>query len=152
MRSSQEGTLRRQSQQFSSRRIEILCAFILISLLLVMTSCQLTQSAFARTTNNAGAALAAASLTLSDMHQGKVTSAYARSAFANYQSELSGLDQQLPAQKGAPDVSAIQQLLSLYKPAMQVINQPCLDASCVWYPQLISLNRARDAFLKAGES
>jgi hypothetical protein len=119
-------------------------------LLLMTTGCQLTQSGFARTVNNTGAALAAASLTLSDMHEGKVASAYARSAFANYQSELSGLDQQLPAQKGAPNTTLVQQLLSLYRPAMHVIERPCLDTSCNWHTQLTALNRARDAFLKAG--
>jgi len=150
MRSLQEGTPQQQSHRFSSRRTQILCALILVSLLIVTTSCQLTQSAFVRTTNNAGAALAAASLTLSDMHQGKVTSAYARAAFANYQSELSGLDQQLLSQNGAPTPMSVQQLLSVYKPAMQVINQPCLVASCAWRSQLVALNRARDAFLKAG--
>jgi hypothetical protein len=132
--------------------MQILYAFILVFLLLVTTSCQLTQSAFAKTTNNAGAALAAASLTFSDMHQGKVTSAYARAAFANYQSELSGLDQQLLSQNGAPTAMSVQQLLSVYKPAMQVIDQPCLAASCAWHLQLVALNRARDAFLKAGGS
>ncbi|MBV9712347.1 MAG: PRC-barrel domain-containing protein [Ktedonobacteraceae bacterium] len=40
----------------------------------------MTQSAFARTTNNAGAAFAAASQTLNYAHHGKVTAAYARSA------------------------------------------------------------------------
>lgn len=101
-------------------------------------------------TNNTGADFAAASLTFSDMHQGKVTSAYARAAFANYQSELSGLDQQLPSQKGAPSVMSVQQLLNLYKPAMLVIDQPCLDTSCNWRTQLAVLNRASEAFLKAG--
>ena len=84
------------------------------------------------------------------MHQGKVTAAYARAAFANYQSELSGLDQQLPSQTGAPDAASVQHLLRLYKPAMQAINQPCLDASCDWRSQLASLMQASEAFLKAG--
>ena len=152
MRSLQERMPQPQSRWLSSQRMQILCAFIFVSLLLVTTSCQLTQSAFARTTNNAGAALAAASLTLSDMHQGEITSAYARAAFANYQNELSGLDQQLPSQNGAPTPRSVQQLLRVYKPAMQVIDQPCLAASCAWRSQLVALNRARDAFLKAGGS
>ncbi len=160
MRCSQEsafilscfGTIKRRNKENCHWRWQHTAssALILVFLLLMTTSCQLTQSGFARTANNTGAALAAASLTLSDMHQGKVTGAYARSAFANYQSELSGLDQQLPSQKGAPSATSVHQLLGLYQPAMSVINQPCLGTSCDWRSQLTALNRASEAFLKAG--
>ncbi len=114
------------------------------------TSCQIAQSPFARMTTTAGAAFSAASLTLSDVHQGKITSAYAHTAFANYQSELSGLDQQLPSQAGASNTASVHQLLRLYKLAMQAINHPCLDVSCDWRSQRTSLNRASEVFLKAG--
>ncbi len=130
--------------------LHLFCTLILVLLVFLTAGCQLAQSAFVKTTNNAGAAFSAASLTLSYAHQGKVTAAYARAAFANYQSELSGLDQQLPSQSGAPDAASVQQLLRLSNPAMQAINQPCLDASCDWRSQLAALTRASEAFLKAG--
>lgn len=111
----------------------------------------MTQSAFTRAANNAGAAFAAASTTLTYAHTGKLQTAYAQSSFENYQSELSGLDQQLPSQSGAPDKRVIQQLLVLYKLAMQAINQPCLEVSCNWQGQVKALNAASQAFLKAGD-
>src|SRR2546423_13015448 len=77
------------------------CAGPLLLVLLTVTGCQLTQSAFSRTVGNAGAVFSAASTTLSYAHEGKITSAYAQASFVNYQSELDGLDQQLPSQQGA---------------------------------------------------
>jgi len=74
------------------------CAGPLLLVLLTVTGCQLTQSAFSRTVGNAGAVFSAASTTLSYAHEGKITSAYAQASFVNYQSELDGLDQQLPSQ------------------------------------------------------
>ena len=76
--------------------------------------------------------------------------AYASSSFVNYQSELSGLDQTLPAQQGAPDRRTVEHLLNLYKSAMQAVNVPCLDESCDWHAQVAALERASEAFLKAG--
>ncbi len=123
---------------------------LLVPLLLFMTGCQIAQSAFANSASNAGSALAAASATLSYTQEGKITSAYARSSFVNYQSELSGLDQSLPSQHGAPDQHTVQQLLALYKPAIQVVNQPCLESHCDWRAQISILDQASKAFLKAG--
>lgn len=122
----------------------------LLLVLLMTTGCQLTQSTFSRTVGNAGAAFSAASTTLAYAHEGKITSAYAQSSFVNYQSELNGLDQQLPSQQGAPDKRTIQHLLDLYRSAIQAINQPCLQASCHWQAQVAALNRASQAFLMAG--
>ena len=126
------------------------CVGPLLLVLLTVTGCQLTQSAFSRTVGNAGAAFSAASTTLTYAHDGKITSAYAQSSFENYQSELNGLDQQLPSQQGAPDKRTVQHLLDLYRPAMQAINQPCLAGPCNWPAQLVALNRASQAFLMAG--
>src|SRR5690349_16273025 len=67
---------------------------IILLLLLLLTGCQMTQSGFARTANDAGSAFAAASTTLTYAHTGKLTTAYAQTSFENYQSELSGVDQQ----------------------------------------------------------
>jgi hypothetical protein len=74
--------------------------FLLLVFLVMVTGCQVTQSAFTRMAGDAGAAFAAASTTLTYAHQGKITRAYASSAFVNYQSELDGLDQSLPSQQG----------------------------------------------------
>ena len=126
--------------------------FLLPILLLIFTSCQFTQSPFAKTTGDAGAAFAAASTTLSYAHQGKITYAYAASSFVNYQSELAGLDQQLPSQQGAPNMRTVQHLIDLYKPAIQAVNFPCLSESCNWRTQITVLNRASEAFLQAGGS
>jgi hypothetical protein len=122
---------------------------LVLLVLLVTTGCQITQTPFTRTAGQAGAAFAAAATTLRYAHTGKIWVTYARSSFANYQSELRGLDQQLPSQQGAPGKQAIQQLLDVYKPAMQVVNRPCLDASCNWRAQVEILDRASKAFLEA---
>ena len=124
----------------------------ILFLLLVLTSCQFTQSPFVRTVSNAGSEFAAASTTLSYAHTGKISTHYAQASFVNYQSQLGGLDQQLPAQQGAPDKQTIEHLLALYGPALRAVNQPCLDNSCNWQAQVAALNRASQAFLKAGRT
>ncbi len=126
--------------------------FLLPVLLLLVTGCAFQQSAFQKVAGNAGSEFAAAATTLSYAHEGKITSAYAASSFVNYQSQLDGLDQTLPSQQGAPDTHTVQHLLALYKPAVQVIDHPCLDASCSWRVQVDTLNRASKAFLEAGGS
>src|SRR5947209_14694496 len=115
--------------------------FLLLILLLIVTGCQFTQAAFPRTASNAGSAFAAAATTLAYAHAGKVTYAYAAASFVNYQSELDGLDQMLPAQKGAPDKHTVQHLLALYKVAIQAVDAPCLSNSCDWRTQVDALNR-----------
>ena len=124
--------------------------FLLFVLLLLLTSCQLTQSAFAKTVGDAGSAFAAASTTLTYAHEGKITMAYAASSFVNFQSELNGLDQALPSQQGAPDAHTVQHLLDLSRPAIQAVNNPCLSESCDWHAQVAALDRASKAFLEAG--
>ena len=119
-------------------------------LLFVLTGCQIAQSAFTKTAGNAGSAFAAASTTLTYAHTGKLTTAYTKASFESYQSELSGIDQQLSTQQGSPDTHTVQHLLDLYKTAMQAINQPCLEATCNWHEQVPALNQASGAFLKAG--
>ena len=123
---------------------------LLLPLLLLLNGCQAAQSTFANTAGNAGAAFSAASTTLSYTHEGKITEAYARSSFINFQSELNGLDQSLPSQNGTPDRLTMQHLLMLYHKAMQIINVPCLQMTCDWHNQLATLDQASEAFLKAG--
>lgn len=114
-----------------------------------LVGCAFTQSAFTRTANNTGSAFAAASYTLTQLHHGQITPAYARSSFVNFQSELQGIDQQLPSQQGAPDPQTIEQLLALYQLAMRAVNAPCLVATCDWGSQIAQLDRASRAFLEA---
>ena len=123
----------------------------LVVLLWAMTGCTLTQSTFARTTNNAGSAFAAAATTLTYAHEGKITYSYAAASFVNFQSELNGIDQTLTAQNGG-NIHTIQHLLALYKPAIQVVDAPCLSNLCDWQRQVDQLNRASQAFLGASNS
>ncbi len=125
-------------------------ALSLCILLFALTGCQFSQSAFTKTASNAGSAFAAASTTLTYAHTGKLTMAYTKASFESYQSELSGIDQQLPSQHGTPDTRTVQHLLALYKTAMQAVNQPCLETTCNWHAQVAALNQASSAFLKAG--
>lgn len=123
---------------------------MILVVLLALTACQATQTAFVRTVNNAGAAFAAAATTLSYLHEGKLLTSYARSSFENYRSELDGLEQQLPAQQGKPADGTVQQLLAVYAPAMRAIDAPCLEASCNWQGQVAAMQHASQEFLKAG--
>ena len=126
--------------------------FILLALTALLAGCQFTQSPFALAVSNAGSEFAAASTTLSYVHSGKITMQYAQASFLNYRSQLTGLDQQLSSQQGAPEKASVDHLLALYKTAMQAVNNPCLDASCPWQAQVAVLNRASQAFLQAGGS
>ncbi|HET9922209.1 MAG TPA: hypothetical protein VFQ30_20430 [Ktedonobacteraceae bacterium] len=119
-------------------------------LLFLLTGCQFTQSPFVITVGNAGAEFAAASTTLTYVHTNKISIQYAQASFMNYQSQLSGLDQQLPSQQGAPDKRTLEHLLALYRPAMRAVNHPCLAEGCNWRAQVTLLDRASQAFLKAG--
>ena len=126
--------------------------FLLLILSVMTVGCQLTQSAFVKTAGDAGSGFAAASTTLTYLHQGKISKGYAASSFINYASELDGLDQTLPSLAGAPDSRTLQRLLNLYKPADRVVDAPCLDASCDWRAQVAALDRASKAFLEVGNS
>lgn len=126
--------------------------FLLPLLLLAVTACQFTQSPFSKTTGDAGAAFAAASITLTYAHQGKISYAYAASSFVNFRNELDGLDQQLPSRQGAPDVRTVQHLVDLYKSAIRAVDSPCLNESCDWRTQVALMNKASQAFLQAGGS
>jgi hypothetical protein len=123
---------------------------VLPILLLLTTACSATPSAFARTASNAGSAFAAAEMMLVDVHEGRLLPAYAHSGFANYQSELLGLDRQLTAQQGAPGARTIHHLLDLYTPAMRALDYPCLDTACDWRAQDSTLKQASEAFLEVG--
>ena len=125
---------------------------VLLALCLVFAGCAATQSDFARQASSAGGEFAAAALTLAGAHQGRLTFAYARGSFVNYQSQLNGLDAQAPGLQGAPNHATVRQLLDLYAPAMRAVEQPCLDTACDWRAQVNALNRASAAFLRAAET
>ena len=124
---------------------------VLLMLFSLSTACTFTETAFSRTANNAGSAFAAAEVTLTYDHEGRITYSYAASSFVNFQSELSGTDQTLAAQ-GAANTHTLQRLLALFSPAIQVIDAPCLSNMCNWRKQIEILNRASQAFLEAGSS
>ena len=124
---------------------------VLLVIFSLSAACTFTQSAFTRTANNAGSAFAAAEVTLTYDHEGRITYSYAASSFVNFQSELSGTDQTLAAQ-GAANTHTLQRLLALFSPAIQVIDAPCLSNMCNWRKQIEILNRASQAFLEAGSS
>jgi hypothetical protein len=125
-------------------------SLLVIALSLTSTACQMTQSPFQRTAGEVGATFAAASVTLTYEHQQKISQAYATSSFENYLSNLQGLDQDLPSQSGTPDPQTVQQLLSLYKTALEAVKQPCLEEGCDWRGQVASLDKTSQTFLKAG--
>jgi len=124
---------------------------VLLVLFSLSTACTFTETAFTRTANNAGSAFAAAEVTLTYAHEGKITYSYAASSFVNFQSELSGTGKTLAAQ-GTADAYTLRRLLAFYSPAMQVIDAPCLSNMCNWPRQIEILKRASQAFLEAGNS
>jgi hypothetical protein len=124
----------------------------LLLALLVVSGCSFTQPPFMRMAGDAGGTFSAAATTLTFFHQGKLSRAYTLSSFAGFESELAGLDQQLPSQQGAPHQSTVQHLLALYRPAMQAVEQPCLDSSCDWRGQIAALEQASRAFVEVSEA
>ena len=126
--------------------------FLLPMVLMLATGCQFTQTSFSRLAGDAGGTFAAAATTIEYTHEGKLTPAYAASSFVNFQSQLNGLDTTLPSQQGAPDKHTLHHLLDLYQQAMPAVNHPCLDTACNWQAQVAVLNRASEAFVKAGGS
>lgn len=124
----------------------------LVLTFLVLTGCSATQSDFARTASDTGSAFAAAATTLAYVHQGKLTGAYARSAFVNYRDELQGTAQQLPGLSGAPGLQTVRRLTRLYAAAERAVTAPCLEGSCDWRAQVAALQHASHAFLKAADA
>jgi hypothetical protein len=109
----------------------------------------MTQSPFARMATNAGTALAAASTTMTFYHEGKLLNAYAVSSFAGYQSELDSLDQQITAAGSGLSAEEAHHLLAIYRQALAIVNDPCLQSSCDWRAQRTVLDQASRAFLRA---
>ena len=135
------GTWRRMS--FGGRSAALLVV------LLTLTGCTMTQSAFAQTADSVGSAFAAAATTLAYAHQKKITPAYAAASFVSFQDEVQGVAEQLPSLEGAPSGRTVRQLLALYEPAERAVMHPCLDPSCDWRAQVQALQRAGDAFTRA---
>jgi hypothetical protein len=118
-------------------------------LLMTLTGCAMTQSAFAQTADTVGSAFAAAATTLAYAHHKKITRAYAAASFVSFQDEVQGVAGQLPSLEGAPSARTVRYLLALYEPAERAVLHPCLDPSCAWRTQVRALQRAGDAFVKA---
>lgn len=133
------------------RSLQYRLAGVYLLLALTISACSLTQSPFVRMVDGAGGTFSAAATTLTYFHQGKLPRTYTISNFAGYESQLDGLDQQLPAQQGADNRATVKRLLALYRPAMQVVQQPCLESSCDWRGQVTTLERASRAFVEVGK-
>lgn len=122
---------------------------IAVLLLFTLSGCSATQSAFDKTAGNAASGLAAAATTLAYLHQGKLTVAYARSSFVNFANNLRGVGSQLAALQGAPPAATVRRLGALYRQAERAVRRPCLEGSCNWRTQVMVLNRASAALLRA---
>lgn len=122
----------------------------LLILPLALAGCALTQSPFARNAGDTGSSFAAAATTLAYAHEGKLTTAYARASFVNYQSELAGVGQQFSSLAGSPGGKTVRRLVRAYHTAEQAVQHPCLGSGCNWRGQVAALNRASKAFVKAG--
>ena len=123
---------------------------LVIGVLLLPTACTMTQSAFARTAGNVGSAFAAAATTLAYAHRQQLTMAYAVASFVTFKSELQGVDAGLTSMQGAPDRRVVRRLVALYRRAEPAVEHPCLARACNWQAQVATLQRASDAFVKAG--
>src|SRR5689334_13172676 len=140
-------------RRISHRRVHgrvtslVVCALLAVSA--ALAGCQMTQSPFARMATNAGAALAAASTTMTFYHEGKLLNTYAVSSFAGYRSELDGLDDQITAAGSGLSTAEARHLLILYRQALAVVDDPCLQSSCDWRAQRVVLDQASSAFLRA---
>ena len=124
-------------------------SILYVSLAIVVTGCQMTQSAFVRVTGEAGAELAAAATTLQYAHQDQLTLPYAQAAFDGYASALTGVDQEIAAAEGAPSQEMARRLADLAREAAAVAMQPCLTTSCDWQGQLTLLRHASAELLEA---
>ncbi|MDQ3880627.1 MAG: hypothetical protein M3295_06115 [Chloroflexota bacterium] len=111
--------------------------------------CGMTQSSFARTAGEVGSEFAAARETLRLQHDGRLSAAYATSAFTSYEAQLTGKDHGLAGLDGAPERGTVDRLVRLYRSAMEAVGAPCLDDSCDWRGQAHALADASAAFLEA---
>lgn len=122
---------------------------VIVALLVGLTGCRFTKSAFANEADKAGSQFAAAAATLDYLHDGKLTRAYAKASFVSYEQNLQGLAERLSAASGAPEEAELQSLLQAVRPAEAAVSDPCLDPTCDWASQLAALGQASDALLKA---
>ena len=122
---------------------------VIAVLLLTATGCQIKKSAFANQAGEVRAEFAAAATTLQYLHDGKVTTAFAKATFINYATAVQGADQKLASASGAPDGATMTHLLQLYATANDAIASPCLDSTCNWRQQVDALHQASDAFQQA---
>jgi len=122
-----------------------------IAALLLLSGCVVTKTQFQNTASGAGGELAAAATTLQYVHEGRLSRAYASSAFASYRDALLITEKQLPSVPGGPGQTTVEELLKLYRPAHRAVEQPCLDDSCDWRVQVQALKKASDALVKAAD-
>ncbi len=117
----------------------------------LLAACGASASPFARTSSDVASTLSAAATTLRLEHAGRLTRAYAEASFLNYRDALQGVDSELRSSEGAPGRDVLEELIALYRMADGALSEPCFDERCDWRTQAEVLDRAKDAFQKAGE-
>jgi hypothetical protein len=141
--------LRGSANRARSVRTVVGRSILFVSIPILVTGCQMTQSPFVRVTGETGAELAAAATTLKYAHEAQLTHPYAQAAFEGYASALTSADQEIVAAEGAPSQELAWRLADLTREAAAVADQPCLTASCDWQGQLTLLRQASAELIKA---
>ncbi len=122
----------------------------LLCLTVVVSGCSFTETSTQQFAGATAGELSAAATTLSYLHTGKLTEPYARSAFADYETQLQGADQQIGSMSPPGGQGTVRRLMKLFKSAEPALSEPCLDSGCHWQTQVRALHRAASAFVKAG--
>jgi hypothetical protein len=95
--------------------------------------------------------LQAASTTLEDAHNGKLSFPYAAGSFVDFHDKLHGVRDLLPSLSGAPSPDVVTFLQQLLADAQPALDDPCVQIGCDWQSQSDALQRAADAFEQASE-
>lgn len=132
----------------------IVLVAVLTSLLISLTACSpdaFTQPPFAREVEDAASLLSAASTTIEYVHSGKLDDRFARSSLLIYRESLEGMAASLPGQRGAPDEATLAPVIEQLRDAEGALADPCLDDTCDWRRQLVTLDGASRALLELSQ-
>jgi hypothetical protein len=125
------------------------------ALCLALAACgataSITQTPFEQTAGDGASIFSAAGETLRFVHAdpAKFTVEYATGSMINYGDQVSSLVDELQTAQGAPDSVTVDRLVDLATPAVDAINDPCLEPGCDYQSQIAALDAARDALLAA---
>lgn len=109
----------------------------------------ITETAFEREASDGASIMSAAAQTLRFVHAepAGMTVEYGAGSMINYLDQASSLPDELPTADGAPDIGIVDQLVLVVRPAIAVIENPCLVSDCDYSSQIQTLDAARDALL-----